>query len=380
MFEYFRTNYPWNLATSMAIELGGNMTEIDDVCRGLHDHAARGDQDAIDAFFSAWIEAGRRAEAAASLDEKAGNRRGAANKYKRAAIYYMTGERTQSHTRPERLDAYKRMLSCFSRFVELRGENCRRVMVPYKGGHLPALFVQGTGEGPRPCMIHFDGLDVMKELLYMTGIGTELAERGVSCLIVDHPGVGEALRLHGLKSFPQTEVPAAAAVDFLETQPDIDASRVGIMALSLGGYYAPRAAAYEPRLKCCVCWGGLYDFGARFALRLEGKGSERSVPQYFEHVQWVLGVGSLQEAVQVTSQMHLRDAAPLIRCPILITHGENDRQVPLEQARLTIEACVNAPVRELKVHKVAEGGAEHCSIDNFSITVDYMAHWISQHL
>lgn len=380
MFEYFKGNYPWNLATSMAIELGGNLTEIDDVCRGLHSHATTGGQSAIDAFFEAWVEAGRRAEEAASRDEQAGNIRGAARKYKRAAIYYLTGERTQSHTRPERVAVYKRMLSCFHSYTDLMGENCERVKVPYKDGALPALFVRGKGKGPRPCMIHFDGLDVMKELLYMTGIGTELAARGISCLIVDHPGVGEALRLQGLKSFPETEIPAAAAVDYLESRSDVESERIGIMALSLGGYYAPRAAAYEPRLKCCVAWGGLYDFGARFALRLEGKGSEKSVPQYFEHVQWVLGKDSMEETVEVTSRMHLRDAAPRIKCPILITHGENDRQVPLEQAKLTIDACVNAPVRELKVHTIAEGGAEHCSIDNFSITVDYMCHWISKNL
>ena len=44
-------------------------------------------------------------------------------------------------------------------------------------------------------------------------------------------------------------------MDWLELRRDIDATRVGVIAMSLGGYYAPRAAAFEPRLACCVAWG-----------------------------------------------------------------------------------------------------------------------------
>jgi len=384
MFEYFKDQYVRNLATNMAISLGASMSEIDTACR----HLAQGDDaespesaESSQAFFAAWRGAGGKLASLAALDEAQGNLLGAGNKYRRAAIYLMTAERVQPHTSPERATTYLKMLDCFSRAVRLRQENCERVLVPYRGAVLPALFVKGRGQGDAlPCMVHFDGLDVMKELLYYTGMAQELALRGISCLIVDHPGVGEALRLGGLHGFPETERPAAAAVDYLETRPDVDPARIGMMALSLGGYYAVRSVAYEKRFKCCVAWGAMYDFGKRFRARAEGGGTLPSVPNFLEHCQWMLGTGSLDETLRVTSRMTLAEAAPLVECPILIVHGENDRQVPLEQAQATYEACTRSPKRELKIHTLEDGGAEHCSMDNFSISIDYMAHWIARTL
>jgi dienelactone hydrolase len=381
MFEYFPGQYVWNLATSMAINLGANMSEIDDACHPLRERKEFESSEAIDSFFAAWLSAGRKAVDLARQDEARGNYLAAGNKYKRAAIYLLTAERMQSHKSPGRLPTYREALECFSRFVRYREENCVRVEIPYKGTSLPALFVQAPGsERTRaPCMVHFDGFDATKELIYMTGVAGELTRRGVSCLIVDHPGVGEALRLRNLAGFPETEVPATAAVDYLVGRPEVDPQRIGIMALSLGGYYAPRAAAFEKRFKCCVAWGAMHDFGKRFRLRMEGRG-ERSVPQFIEHGQWVFGTASAQETLKLTAQMSLEGVAQQIECPILIVHGENDRQVPLEQARATYEACTASPKRELRINTLQEGGAEHCSIDNFSLSIDYMTDWIAKTL
>src|SRR5204862_3844994 len=127
------------------------------------------------------------------------------------------------------------------RSLPLLGEAVECAEGSYQGRSMPALFAKARGGIDRaPAMVHFDGLDVMKELLYMRGIATELAGRGVSVLLVDHPGVGEALRLRGMTNFPETEIPAKACVDYLETRLDVDPKRIGIIALSLGGYYAPR--------------------------------------------------------------------------------------------------------------------------------------------
>ncbi len=127
-------------------------------------------------------------------------------------------------------------------------------------------------------MVHFDGFDVTKELLYQR-TGEEFRRRGIALLIVDHPGVGEALRLRNMSGGLDTEVSAAAFVDYLQTRPDVDSQRIGVMANSLGGYYAPRAAAFEKRFKCCVAWGAIWDFGIRTTMRLSGKGGELSLAE-----------------------------------------------------------------------------------------------------
>jgi len=226
-------------------------------------------------------------------------------------------------------------------------------------------------------MVHFDGFDIMKELIYMR-TGEEFRRRGISVLIVDHPGVGEALRLRNMPSGPDTEVPAGASVDYLETRPDVDPKRIGIIALSLGGYYSPRAAAFEKRFKCCVAWGSIWDFGERTAMRLARKGGELSVPDFVNQLMWVFGKDTVEEATAVTKKMTLEGVADKITCPLLIMHGENDRQIPLWHAQKTFEAAVNSPNKKLKIFTLAEGGAEHCQADNGSMAVDYAADWVAE--
>jgi len=111
-----------------------------------------------------------------------------------------------------------------------------------------------------------------------------------------------------------------------------------------------------------------------------GGTNEPSVPGYVEHAQWVFGTKSLDETRAVVAQMTLEKCADKITCPFLIVHGENDRQIPLWHAEKTFEHAVNSPGRELKIFRLADGGAEHCGADNNGLIVDYIADWVAEKL
>ncbi len=379
MFEYFPNNYPWSLAVVSAVNRGGAISEIDEACRPLKDVAGRTDVLAQQAWYESWKKLAERVEALASDHEKAGQDLSAGRKYLRAGIYYLAAERMLDHRDPRKVQTYRQGLAAFKKGFLCRQEPVEWVEVPFQGKSLPALFVKAPVKGPAPCMVHFDGFDVTKELLYQR-TGEEFRRRGIALLIVDHPGVGEALRLRNMSGGPDTEVSAAACVDYLQTRPDVDSQRIGVMANSLGGYYAPRAAAFEKRFKCCVAWGAIWDFGERTAMRLSGKGGELSVPLWANQLMWVFGKNTVEEAAAVAKQLTLEGVAEKITCPLLIVHGENDRQIPLWHAEKTIERAVNSPRRKLKVFTLAEGGAEHCMADNSSMAVDYMADWVAEML
>jgi dienelactone hydrolase len=379
MFEYFPNNYPWSLAVMGALSRGGVIGEVDEACRPLREIAARKNDPAAQiAWFESWMKVAERVERLGDSDAQKDHPLSAGRKYMRAGLYYLMAERMPSHKDPRRLIAYKRGIEAYARGLKLRREPVERVEVPYGNASLPAFFVKAPVPGRAPCMVHFDGFDATKETIYGS-VGEEYRRRGISLLIVDHPGVGEALRLRHLHSGPDTEKPAAAAVDWLETRADVDRDRIGIVALSLGGYYAPRAAAFEKRFKCCVAWGAIFDFGTAFAARVGGAG-EPSVPGFAEHGQWVFGTKTHDETLAVTRQMTLEKAAANITCPFLIVHGENDRQIPLWHAEKLYEAAVNSPDRELKVFHLADGGAEHCGADNGSLIVDYIVDWVAEKL
>jgi dipeptidyl aminopeptidase/acylaminoacyl peptidase len=216
-------------------------------------------------------------------------------------------------------------------------------------------------------MVHFDGKDDVKEVTYLRH-RDGLAQRGIGVLIVDHPGSGEAVRKRGLYARPDIEKAASAAVDYLEGREEVDADRIGIIAQSFGGYYAPRSAAFEKRFKCCVVWGAMWDVNEAF---FDGEVTH-------DPDEWLL-LGRLPDADAVRDRLEafsLEDSIEKVECALLVFHGENDRQVPLWTAERTVERAVNAASAELRVFTQAEGGAEHCELDLFTQATDYVADWL----
>jgi dipeptidyl aminopeptidase/acylaminoacyl peptidase len=184
-----------------------------------------------------------------------------------------------------------------------------------------------------------------------------LVERGIACLIVDGPGNGEAIRFRGLPLHHETERYATPAWEYLAGRPEVDASRIGVMAISLGGYYAPRAAAFEPRFAACVAWGAQWDYHATWGEGLNriaaGEPLSLSVPA--EHLCWVFGVTDPQEALGKLQGFRLDGVVQRIRCPFLLVHGEGDAQVPLGVAQRCFDA-VGAERKTFKVFTREEGG------------------------
>jgi len=379
MFEYFDDNYTWNMAVNLALGMGASIGDIDDASRALKPLAKNRDDAAAEKFFETWTALAQKLRRQAAADEARGRGLSAGAKYRRAFIGFIQAERMQRPDFPQRAKAYTDALECFSKFLALTRQNCRRVDVPFGATALPALLVLPQGaRGDVPCMIHFDGLDVTKEIIYLLGVPAALAERGIATLVVDNPGVGESLRLRGLHNGPEAEVPAKACVDFLQAAAGIDRERIGIMALSLGGYHAPRAAAFEPRLKCCVAWGANYDWGETQRRRYESKDQRLPVPHYWDHVGWVFGKSSVEDIVAVSEKLSLKGILHRITCPILCVHGENDRQIPLSQAQRLIADCTASHKAELQVLTLADGGAEHCGVDNLPPTREAICDWIAE--
>jgi pimeloyl-ACP methyl ester carboxylesterase len=214
---------------------------------------------------------------------------------------------------------------------------------------------------------------------YFVGLPRWLAQRGVSSLVIDQPGTGEALRLHGLRAVYNCELWASKVVDYLETRADVDAKRIGLEGVSLGGYFCPRAVAFEPRFALGVAWGANHDWRDVQKKRLLREGSF-PVPHYWEHVRWVWGGTNIEEFMNIAQNVHLDGVLDRIRVPFLVIHGEQDSQIPLHWARRTYEQLINSPKRELKIFTAREGGVQHASVDNSANAGAYIADWVAETL
>ena len=379
MFRYFPTNYVWDLSVNLALEMGARIGEIEEMCAPLAEAAKAPDATGTQAFRETWARMADKLCALAVEDEARGRLISAGDKYGRAATYYLTAERLQAHGAAGRTELYARFQQVFAKGIALSGETCERVEIPYGDSHLSALYVRAPGAGPQPILVQLNGLDSTKEMKYRVGLPRWLAQRGVSSLIVDQPGTGEALRLQGLTAVYNAEIWASKIVDWLETRADIDPHRIGLEGVSLGGYYCPRAVAFEPRFACGVVWGANHDWRDVQKRRLAREGN-LPVPHYWAHVRWVWGARDQDHFMQIAEDVHLDGILDRIRVPFLVTHGAKDSQIPLHWAQATYDGLVNSPARELKIFDERTGGVQHSSFDNSANAGAYIADWVAETL
>jgi dipeptidyl aminopeptidase/acylaminoacyl peptidase len=379
-FMMFPGNYTWSAAIRMVIasELwgGADLGEVYKVVAALKPDVGKNA-----AWFEQWSAMARKVTTLGDEAAAKGHKTTAAGAYLRAAVYYEVGERLLQPRTEESQKAYATAVDLFKKGMgQIAAVSIEAVEIPFEGGKsLPGYFVRSrdAGNAPLPTVVFFDGLDITKELQYFHGV-PELARRGLATLIVDIPGTGESIRFRGMPARYDTNVVGTAVVDYLETRSDVDKERIGVMGISLGGYYSPRAAAFEPRFKACVSWGAIWDYYAVWKRRVD-KAFQGSLSVPGDHIMWVLGVSSLDAALEKLRDWRLAGVAEKVKCPYLVTHGERDAQIPIEDAKALFDA-IGASDKTMKVFTVEEGGFEHCQGDNVTLGITYIADWFSDKL
>jgi pimeloyl-ACP methyl ester carboxylesterase len=211
-----------------------------------------------------------------------------------------------------------------------------------------------------PLVILIPGLDSTKEEFFHHE--TAFLVRGMATLSMDGPGQGETG--FALPIRPDYEVAVAAMLDALGERDDVDLHRIGAVGVSLGGYYAPRAAAFEPRLKAIAAISGPYEFGA---------GWDELPPLTREAFIVKSGAGDEREGRERAQALTLRGVAGRIAQPALFVTGGQDRIVPWQETERAAREAPNGTFVRF------EHGSHVCS------NVPYLyrplvADWISEQL
>jgi dienelactone hydrolase len=378
-FMYFPGNYRWSAAfinmLGSAPYGGCDIAEVHKIGQLLKDKAPEDDE----AWFDACMKVAEGVRGHAAKFEGAGHRFSAAHAYLRACNYYQMAERFRTPKDDKALGAYRTAVQCFQRHAKLTDVKIEIVEVPFESGSLPGYFVhaQNARSKRAPCVVFFDGLDVTKEIQFTRGV-PDLIKRGISVLVMDGPGTGEAIRFRGHYLRHDYEVAGSACIDYLERREDVDAKKIGVVAISLGGYYAPRCASMEPRFAACIAWGAIWDYYATWKKRIDAKfKTSLSVPGH--HIMWILGVNTLEDALKKLEPFRLDGVVQKMRCPFLIVHGAEDEQVPLADAEALYKAS-GSKDKTLRVFTAEEGGAQHCQRDYLTLGVATMWDWFEDKL
>lgn len=379
LLKYFPDKYRWSAGfinmLSSAPYGGSEIAELHKIGAQLIDVATEDDE----AWFEACKQVADGVRGFAESREKTGHRFSASHAYLRACNYYLFGERFRTPKDERGLAVYRTAVECFHRHAKLTDVKIEIVEVPFENSSLPGYFVhaRNTTAKQAPCVVFFDGLDVTKETQYMRGV-TDLIRRGISVLVMDGPGTGEAIRFRKIFLRHDYEAAGSACINYLEKRGDVDPGKIGIVAISLGGYYAPRCAAMEHRFAACVAWGGIWDYYNTWKKRIDANfKTALSVPGH--HIMWILGVDSLEEALRKLEPYRLDGVVQKMQCPFLIVHGEQDEQVPLADAQKLYEAS-GSKDKTLRVFTKDEGGVQHCQRDNLTLVVAEMWDWFEDRL
>jgi dienelactone hydrolase len=244
----------------------------------------------------------------------------------RAAICYHFGKFLFVHDIPQMKAAHLKAVECKNLalpHIRPRGE---RFEIPYEGRKLYGILRKPGGVEKPPVMIMCCGLDSAKE-------ETEAYEqpflaRGVATLCFDGPGQGEGEYDFAIRG--DYEIAAKAVIDAVERRGDLDASKIGLWGVSLGGYYAPRSAAFEKRIKACIALCGPFDWGDAWD----------GLPELTREAFRVRShCATMNEAKRNASMLSLKGVAERITCPLFVLGAKLDRVIPWRDAeRLAREA------------------------------------------
>ncbi|MEH0553988.1 alpha/beta hydrolase family protein [Streptomyces sp. B21-101] len=286
----------------------------------------------------------------------------------RSCSYWRHSEFFLDSADPRREKAYRSGTDNFQEAVRLSDGTIERIEVPFEGQTLDGYIMRPDNSGARrPTVLFLGGADSWAEELVFLG-GNQFPARGINLVVVDTPGRGSSLRFKKIYSRPDYEKPVAAVLDFLVARDDVDADRIGLAGVSFGGYYAPRAAAFEPRVKAVAAWCGTWSILTDFY---------EFYPPLQKQLQWLSGSKDDAEAREKLAAFTLDGVADKINVPVYVMHGTRDVIMDIAGAHRFVDALT---VKDVTFDVFDAAGSLHCSYDHLAYAAARMTDWFADRL
>ncbi len=233
--------------------------------------------------------------------------------------------------------------------------------IPFKGQVIPGFLRIPDGVGKAPLVVQVGGLDAAKEDAHQ--FGSLCTDRGLATFAFDGPGQGE-LFYKGVPMSGDFHRWVSAVIDVLVERSDIDATQIGVIGRSTGGFLAPQAAANDARIKACVIWGAMYDL----------IDFEPMPPLIKDGFQFVTNSPDWAEAAKAMSFVNMRGVAERVTCPVYVLHGGKDNITPPWNAERVVSEVKGKAELALYPDSI------HCNHDVAHIARPAMADWLAKTL
>jgi len=350
-----------------------------------------------ESWYREWLKTAEHCETAGNDFLARGRRISARQEFFKASNYYRTAEFfLHTDTKDTRIrSVWQKSRDTFRKAARLADRPIIPVEIPFEGTTLPGYLCLADRSGKkRPLLIVHSGFDGTAEEVYFA-TAFFAVQRGYNVLIFEGPGQGGVIRLQNIPFRPDWETVVTPVVDFALRLKEVDAKKIALMGISFGGYLAPRAAAFEKRIRACIANGGVYDFHLTAHLTPEGENYldtpegaaeiDKSIYARMKtdpSLRWVMAnamftfqAKSPSEWLKMTRLYTLKDVAAKITCPILIVDSEGDRDMP-GQAKKLFDA-LKGP-KDFMLFTRDEGAEEHCQMGAILISNARILDWLDE--
>ena len=300
--------------------------------------------------------------------------------YMRACTYQRMAEFLLPPDDPKRPESFEKIGSYFFKGLDTLDVRYERITVPYGAASLRALYFPGPqGAETKPLLVFGGGFDSILEEYYPNFAEAAL-KRGYSVLTYEGPGQGQALRKYGLTYTAEWEKPVTAVLDeFLHTH--AKPSKIVLIGMSMGGYFAPRAAAFEERIDGVVAYDTCYDFGevaGRFLTAAKNPEAMKNinVSWGYHNALWTMGTEDPDDTAKACAAYTLAPVASRIRQDVLILAGTEDHFIPFHQTADFEKALVNARSVTTRIFDGPSGGAGHCQMGALTLYHAAVFDWL----
>jgi len=296
-------------------------------------------------WYDEWKKTADRLYAHALKMKAAGNEISAREAYLRASCYYRcAGFYMRAETElPAALISWNKSRECFRAAIASL-PFVQTVRIPYEDTTLPGYFLKAVGsETESPLLIVHTGFDGTAEELFFE-VGTAAIRRGYNCLIFEGPGQGEMIREQKVPFRYDWEKVVTPVIDFAMGLPQVDPDKIALLGISMGGYLAPRAAAFDKRIKVCIANGGVYDLVAgmcrgipakamelldtdptAFDEAMKGAMKENTAARWlFQNGMWTFDAPSPAAFINELKRYHLKDVVKQITCHMIVIESSAD--------------------------------------------------------
>ena len=382
----FKSNFDYQLVRGMvagAYGEGGAFGELYSTARRVADRD-------VESWTVEWTATAERVEAIAHDCLKGGHVVSARETFLRASLYWRMGLFYLESEDPRQLAMYHHHRSCFRRASALFDPPIEPVCIPYENGKtLPGYFMRASTGGPRATVMILGGADTTCEELYDFGGGAAAVRRDYNAFLWEGPGQVGAYALDPSLTFrPDWEVPTRYAVDYVLSRDDVDPKRLALSGHSMGGNFAPRAAAYEKRITAVIANSLLPDIKPVF---MAGLGLDPNAPygddtwDEFDLSEPMknymatnlcprLGKGSLPDFFDELGRYNLAGLEGKITCPLLSIAGEAEGPLMVGMGHDFYEK-LTCPKTERLV-RLVDGGEAHCTMNNPSLKHQIEFDWL----